>query len=109
MKNAINKQFEMVPGSKEVDTVGTFKNDAAVLNMGHPSNYGMSDSPANMGHATTPANSGHESDKKKKKTSPTDGMSVEEKLAYYKRQKENTKAKKQSRVKMGIGTGFTSL
>jgi hypothetical protein len=40
MKNAINSQFKMAPGSKEVDTVGTFKNDAAVLNMGHPTNYG---------------------------------------------------------------------
>lgn len=46
MKNAINKQFSMKPGSKEVDTPGTFKNDAAVLNMGTPSNYGMADSPA---------------------------------------------------------------
>ena len=46
MKNAINKQFSMKPGSKEVDTPGTFKNDAAVLNMGAPSNYGMADSPA---------------------------------------------------------------
>ena len=43
MNNAINKQFEkfeMNPGSKEVDTVGTFKNNPAVLNMGQPTNYG---------------------------------------------------------------------
>lgn len=46
MKNAINKQFSMKPGSKEIDTPGTFKNDAAVLNMGAPSNYGMADTPA---------------------------------------------------------------
>jgi len=46
MENAINKQFSMKPGSKEVDTVGTFKNTDAVLNMGHPSNYGMASSPA---------------------------------------------------------------
>ena len=45
MKNAINKQFSMKPGSKEVDTFGTFKNTEAVANMGHPSNYGMADSP----------------------------------------------------------------
>ena len=40
MKNSINKQFSMNPGSKEVDTQGTFKMDAAVLNMGAPANYG---------------------------------------------------------------------
>lgn len=40
MKNAINNQFKMNPGSKEVDTPGTFKNDGAVLNMGTPTNYG---------------------------------------------------------------------
>jgi len=40
MKNAINNQFKMNPGSKEVDTHGTFKNDAAVENMGAPNNYG---------------------------------------------------------------------
>ena len=40
MKNAINNQFKMKPGSKEVDTPGTFKNDAAVANMGTPTNYG---------------------------------------------------------------------
>ena len=40
MENSINKQFKMIPGAKEVDTMGTFKNDAAVLNMGAPTNYG---------------------------------------------------------------------
>ena len=40
MKNSINKQFSMNPGSKEVDTQGTFKMDAAVSNMGRPTNYG---------------------------------------------------------------------
>ena len=40
MENAINNQFKMKPGSKEVDTFGTFKNDAAVANMGTPTNYG---------------------------------------------------------------------
>jgi len=44
MNNAINTQFKMTPGSKEVDSGGTFKNDAAVLNMGSPSNYGTPDS-----------------------------------------------------------------
>ena len=45
MKNAINDQFKMNPGSKEVDTHGTFKNDAAVFNMGIPTNYGTPSGP----------------------------------------------------------------
>lgn len=45
MKNAINNQFKMNPGSKEVDTEGAFKNDAAVLNMGSPNNYGTASGP----------------------------------------------------------------
>lgn len=40
----MNTMFKMTPGSKEVDSGGTFKNDAAVLNMGSPSNYGTPDS-----------------------------------------------------------------
>ena len=40
MSNAINSQFKMTPGSKEVDTEGTFKMDSAVANMGTPTNYG---------------------------------------------------------------------
>jgi len=32
--------FKMNPGSKEVDTEGTFKIDNAVANMGAPANYG---------------------------------------------------------------------
>ena len=41
----MSPNYKMIPGSKEVNTPGTFKNDAAVLNMGHPVNYGMADSP----------------------------------------------------------------
>ena len=46
MKNAINQQFKMTPGSKEVDTDGNFKMTPAVASMGAPSNYGMASSPA---------------------------------------------------------------
>ena len=46
MENSINKQFKMTPGSKEVDTQGTFKMTPAVANMGIPTNYGTADSPA---------------------------------------------------------------
>ena len=45
MNNSINKQFSMTPGSKEVDTQGTFKMDAAVSNMGIPTNYGTPSDP----------------------------------------------------------------
>lgn len=100
MENSINKQFKMNPGSKEVDTPGTFKIDKAMtgLNMGHPMNYGMADSPANVGHK-----------KDKKKKIGTEGMSVQEKLDYYAKQKKKSKGKKASKVKMGIGTGYSSL
>ena len=61
MKNSINEQFKMKPGSKEVYNPGTFKIDKAMtgLNMGHPDdsgmNYGMADSPATK---TDPKKSG---------------------------------------------------
>tara|TARA_E500000075_G_scaffold4101_1_gene3457 strand:- start:47 stop:364 length:318 start_codon:yes stop_codon:yes gene_type:complete len=68
MKNAINNQFKMNPGSKEVDTEGTFKNDAAVLNMGHPTNYG---SPlADKGHKGDDKKHTHEKKKKKNPANP---------------------------------------
>ena len=47
MSNAINNQFKMTPGSKEVSTEGTFKMDKAVLNMGVPTNYGTPSDPLN--------------------------------------------------------------
>ena len=94
--------FYMIPGSKEVDTVGTFKNTDAVANMGAPSNYG-----------TVPTNDGHEGGEKKKEVTKkkkigTEGMSYEEKMAYYKKQKE-AKKKKNPTVRMGMGTSLTSL
>lgn len=96
----MSPNYKMIPGSKEVNTPGTFKNDAAVLNMGHPVNYGMADSPV------TKHEPGHE---EKKRKIGTEGMTLEEKLEYYEKQKKKSKGKKQSSVKMGIGTGFTSL
>lgn len=39
MKDSPN-YFKMNPGSKEVDSPGTFKNTPSVLNMGSPVNYG---------------------------------------------------------------------
>ena len=103
MKNAINNQFKMNPGSKEVDTHGAFKNDPAVLNMGTPSNYGTPNS--------APLNSNHDDPDKKelkgKKKLPTDGMTVEQKLKYYKKQKENTNPQSSS-VTMGLGSNRSS-
>jgi hypothetical protein len=97
MNNAINKQFSMTPGSKEVDTQGTFKNDAAVLNMGTPTNYGTPIKKHEPGHEEKP-----------KKKLGTEGMTVEEKIEYYKKQKENTKKQKNSSIKMGIGSNRSS-
>tara|TARA_B100001057_G_scaffold26274_1_gene24105 strand:- start:4724 stop:5050 length:327 start_codon:yes stop_codon:yes gene_type:complete len=97
--------FKMNPGSKEVDTEGTFKNDDAVLNMGHPTNYGKP-APTNMGHS--PANMGHEGKEGKKRKLGTEGMTTEEKLEYYRKQKEKSKGKKTSSIKMGLGSNRSS-
>lgn len=94
----MSPNYKMIPGSREKDTEGTFRDTPGV-------NYMTA---TNMGHATAPANFGHESGKKKKKIG-TEDMSYEEKLAYYEQQRQNSKNKKQSGVKMGIGTGYTSL
>lgn len=107
MKNAINNQFKMNPGSKEVDSVGTFKNDAAVLNMGTPSNYGTPDS--------APLNSNHD-DPDKKETRKDKGTRVyEAALAKIQKQKENREKKKNEKkssfpkIKMGMGSSYTTL
>jgi len=103
MKNAINNQFEMNPGAKEVDTPGTFKNDAAVLNMGHPTNYG------------TPMK---KTDPTKKETREEKGKRVyEAAMERARAQKAASEAKKKApkkksllpKIKMGMGTGYTTV
>tara|TARA_A200000113_G_scaffold193838_1_gene183597 strand:+ start:1962 stop:2279 length:318 start_codon:yes stop_codon:yes gene_type:complete len=103
MKNAINNQFKMNPGSKEVDTEGTFKNDAAVLNMGHPTNYG------------TPMK---KTDPDKEETREEKGKRVyEAAMARARAQKAASEAKKKApkkksllpKIKMGMGTGYTTV
>ena len=87
-KNAINKQFEMNQGAHSDNNTPTgFRNPEGVaqaggttLNMGEPMNYGTM-APTNMGHS--PANMGHE----KKRKLCTEGMTTEEKLEYYRKQK----------------------
>ena len=102
MKNAINDQFSMTPGSKEVDTQGTFKMDAAVLNMGAPANYGT---PLPMHEP------GHEETRKEK------GKRVyEEAMAKLKAQQASAAAKKKMpkkksllpRITSGMGSSFTT-
>jgi len=69
--------------------------------------YGMTDSGVNYG--TTALNMhepGHE--EKPKKKLGTEGMTVEEKIQYYKQQNENSKNKKNSSIKMGIGSNRSS-
>ena len=82
MKNAINKQFSMTPGSKEVDTQGTFKMDAAVLNMGTPTNYGTPSEPLKK-----------LDDNPKKKSGRRDGESREDygKRVFAESQEKNRK------------------
>jgi len=98
MKDSPN-YFKMNPGSKEVDSPGTFKNTASVLNMGSPVNYTEGD------------------DKKKKETKEERGKRVyEAAMARVKAQKAQSEAKKKMpkqksilpRITTGMGTSFTT-
>ena len=106
MKNAINNQFKMNPGSKEVDSVGTFKNDAAVLNMGTPTNYGTASGPIKK------------TDPDKKETREEKGKRVyEAAMEKARKQKAASEAKKKApkkksllpKIKMGMGDSYTTL
>ena len=93
MKNAINKQFSMKPGSKEVDTPGTFKNDAAVLNMGAPSNYGTADSPATKTDPDKVGSDGMTDYARKRKAKQE---AARKKIAELKKKREEAKKKRES-------------
>lgn len=98
--------FYMIPGSKEVDTQGTFKIDKAVANMGIPTNYG-----------TVPTNDGHEGGKKKETREEKGKRVYEEAMARLKAQKAQSEAKKKMpkkksllpKITIGRGTGLTTL
>jgi len=51
--------FYMIPGSKEKDTPGTFRDTAPNAYMAAPSNMGH-EAVANMGHETSPMDFGHD-------------------------------------------------
>lgn len=101
MKNAINNQFKMNPGSKEVDTEGTFKNDPAVMNMGTPTNYG------------TPMTK-TDPDKKKTSNGPQNESRKEKGERVYReamqkiKKQKNAPKPKSSFISMGLGTGRSS-
>ena len=81
--------YSMKPGSREKDSPGAFRDTPINKYMGSPVNYGT-ESPMNDGH-----------DKKRKLG--TEGMSSDEKVAYYKKQSENMKKKKSSSNKAPRG------
>ena len=81
--------YSMKPGSREKDSPGAFRDTPINKYMGSPVNYGT-ESPANDGH-----------DKKRKLG--TEGMTSEQKVAYYKKQSENMKKKKTSSNKAPRG------
>ena len=72
--------YSMKPGSREKDSPGAFRDTPINKYMGSPVNYGTE----------TPMNDGHD----KKRKLGTEGMSSDEKIAYYKKQSENMKKKK---------------
>ena len=81
--------YSMQPGSREKDSPGAFRDTPINKYMGSPVNYGT-ESPMNDGH-----------DKKRKLG--TEGMTSDEKVAYYKKQSENMKKKKASSNKAPRG------
>ena len=81
--------YSMKPGSREKDSPGAFRDTPINKYMGSPVNYGT-ESPMNDGH-----------DKKRKLG--TEGMTSDEKVAYYKKQSENMKKKKASSNKAPRG------
>ena len=95
---------------KKLDTPSTFSERSTFMKLAKdPSNEMF-----NTGEdGDAPLNSNHvKGDNKKplkgKKTLGTEGMSVEEKLAYYEKQKK-TKSPKNSNISMGMGSGYTTL
>ena len=106
MNNAINTQFKMNQGAhSDNDTPSGFRNPEGVaqaggtaVNMGHPMNYG---SPLpDKGHGTKPSkDDGHKHTGKEVYQMAMDKV---------KKQLETNRGKKQSRIKMGIGSGRSS-
>ncbi len=87
--------YSMQPGSREKDSPGAFRDTPINKYMGSPVNYGT-ESPMNDGH-----------DKKRKLG--TEGMTSDEKVAYYKKQSENMKKKKASSNKAPRGPQNVSV
>ena len=82
-------------GQREKNTDGSFRDDQGMPYLDSaPTNYGTE--------------GGKDEKKDKKIKLGTEGMSYEEKLEYYKKQKEN-KPKPNPKVRMGMGRSYTSL
>jgi len=87
--------YSMQPGSRETDSPGAFRDTPINKYMGSPVNYGT-ESPMNDGH-----------DKKSKLG--TEGMTSDQKVAYYKKKSENMKKKKASSNKAPRGPQNVSV
>lgn len=81
--------YSMKPGSREKDSPGAFRDTLINKYMGSATNYGTE----------TPMNDGHD----KKRKLGTEGMTADQKVAYYKKQSENMKKKKASSNKAPRG------
>jgi len=104
-----NKSFKMRRngGALNRATENTEEHNISTNSARTMAQYGMSDSGMNFG---APLNSNDDPDKKElkgKKKLPTDGMTYEEKMKYYKKQKENTNPQSSS-VTMGLGSNRSS-
>lgn len=105
---SINKQFKMRRNGGEVGRASETSDLAYSNNQVRTmQNMGMADSGMNYGTPIAKHEPGHEEKPKKKKLG-TEGMTPEEKLEYYRKQKENSKNKKTSNISMGIGSNRSS-
>ena len=99
--------YKQKPGDplKKLDSPTTFREDSAMMKL-------AKDGSNPMFKMDSGIYKGHEDDKKKplkdKKKLGTENMSYEEKMAYYKKQRE-AKTPKNSSVSMGMGNGYTTL
>ena len=90
-ENKSPMNYSMKPGSREVDSPGAFRDTPINKYMGSGINYGTEgDAPLNDGH-----------DKKRKLG--TEGMTADQKVAYYKKQSANMKKKKSASKKAPRG------
>ena len=82
--------YKMIPGSREKDTEGTFRDTPGVSYM-TATNMGHATAATNMGHATAPANSGHPGGRKEGESREDYGKRVYKEAMERQRKREESR------------------